>query len=103
MNDPAIAGKELDARLKNRIAALFRNIMNRLEQVRKDVEVMRIAAEQMSETGMTDRLVHIAVLFQSASVQAEFLSFCQQGTRLPTSKGRTRDRKRKQGHRYHRT
>jgi hypothetical protein len=103
INDPTISGKELDARLKGRIAALFRNIMTRLERVRKDVEVMRIAAEQMSGSGMIDRLVHIAVLFRSASVQTEFLSFCQQGTRLPTSKGRTRDRKREQSHLYHRT
>lgn len=61
INDPTIARKELDARLNSRITALFRNILTRLEWVRKDVEVMRIAAEQMSGSGMTDRLVHIAV------------------------------------------
>ena len=84
MNDPTIAGEELDARQKGRIAALFKNIMTRLERVRKDVEVMRIAAEQMSGSGMTDRLVHIAVLLRSASVQINVLSFFQQRTRPPT-------------------
>ena len=55
MNDPEFARKELDARFKNRIASLFENIMVRLERVRKDVEVMRTAAEQMSGNGVTDR------------------------------------------------
>ena len=55
INYPDFARKELDSPLKNRIASLFENIMARLERVRKDVEVMRTAAEQMSGNGVTDR------------------------------------------------
>ena len=54
LNDPAVVSNDLDPWLKERSASLLKNIMSRLESVRKDIQVKRAAAEQMSESGLTD-------------------------------------------------